>query len=174
MTDVPVSSVGVSPRQLAQSPYASGECSSYLSIFAIQFADIPLRRALDVWNARGILGLLFALCVTGFWMLPVALDAAVLHPAVAFFKVLSILIAGLLYRASWNGADMVSHAFFALSAIGMMLSVGLLYQDAPQQLCSTYRIDEQSDAGRAIMAWAIVGLAIWLGSVGLMSLDAES
>lgn len=133
-----------------------------LGWMAAAHAGDALTRTLARWNANGLPGLLFALCVTGFWMLPAALDQAVLHDGVAIAKVASLVAAGLLARASWPGAGMVLQAFFVLNWFWMTLAAGLLYQDAPRQLCSVYLVDQQGRAGVALVIWASVGMGLWL------------
>lgn len=125
-------------------------------------AGESLARALAPWNARGLPGLLAALLVTGFWMVPAALDRAVLDDATAVLKVLSLVAAGLLTGASWRSAGVVIQAFFVLNWFWMTLAIGLLYQEAPQQLCSVYLADQQAAAGAAMVGWAVVGLVSWL------------
>ncbi len=124
-----------------------------------------LSGALADWNVNGVPGLLFALCVTGFWMVPAALDRAVLHDGFAIAKIASLVVAGLLARASWPSAGIVVQGFFVLNWFWMTLTAGLLYQEAPQQLCSVYLIDQQAQAGTAIVVWALAGLGAWLGCV---------
>lgn len=118
-------------------------------------------RRLAPWNALGLPGLLAVQAVLAFWMLPAALDAAVLSPAVALGKVASVLAAGLAARWSWPRAGTVLQAFFVINASAMTLTVGLLYRSAPQQLCSVYLADEQAAAGAAMLAWAVLALGLW-------------
>ncbi len=56
----------------------------------------------------------------------------------------------------------------------MTLVAGLLYQEAPQQLCSVYLADEQRQAGQAVVLWAVVGLAAWLWRVAREACRAEA
>ncbi len=133
-----------------------------LGWMAAAHAGDALTRTLARWNANGLPGLLFALCVTGFWMVPAALDQAVLHDGMALAKVASLVAAGLLARASWSGAGMVLQAFFVLNWFWMTLAAGLLYQDAPRQVCSVYLIDQQGQAGVAMVIWTLVGMGLWL------------
>ena len=125
-----------------------------------------LTQALASWNAHGANGLLAALCITSFWMLPAALDYAVLHAGVAVAKVVSMVLAGLLAGLSWPAASQVLRAFFVINGFWMMLAAGLLYQEAPQQLCSVYLSDQQGAAGRALVAWAVLGMVGWLAQLG--------
>ena len=133
-----------------------------LGWFAATCAGHRLVRALESWNANGLPGLLFGLCVTGFWMVPAALDRAVLDDDMAIAKVTSLVAAGLLAGASWSCAGRVIQAFFVLNWVWMTLAAGLLYQDAPQQLCSVYLVNQQGEAGRAVVIWALIGLFAWL------------
>lgn len=142
--------------------------------FAATMAGEGLTRSLARWNANGLPGLLFAVCVTGFWMVPAALDQAVLHDGIAIAKVASLVAAGLLARASWSSAGMVVQAFFVLNWFWMTLAAGLLYQEAPQQLCSVYLLDQQGQAGRAMVIWAVVGLGLWFAHVARLSWSFES
>jgi hypothetical protein len=141
-----------------------------LGWLAAAHADRRPSGALADWNVNGVPGLLFALCVTGFWMVPAALDRAVLDDSLAIAKIASLVAAGLLARASWPAAGMVVQGFFVLNWFWMTLAAGLLYQEAPQQLCSVYLINEQAQAGTAIMVWALAGLGAWLGCVSLETL----
>ena len=129
-------------------------------------AGTRLTQALASWNTHGANGLFAALCITSLWMLPAALDHAVLHAGVALAKVVSMVLAGLLAGLSWRAASQVLRAFFVLNGFWMMLVAGLLYQEAPQQLCSVYLSDQQGAAVRALVAWSVVGMLGWLAQLG--------
>ncbi len=137
-----------------------------LGWWAARCAGPRLNHTLAAWNAHGANGLFAALCITSLWMLPAALDHAVLHAGMALAKVISMVLAGLLAGLSWPAASQVLRAFFVLNGFWMMLAAGLLYQEAPQQLCSVYLSDQQGDAGRALVAWAAVGLLAWMAQLG--------
>lgn len=145
-----------------------------LGWFAATFAKPRFTSALKRWNTNGLPGLVFALLATGFWMLPAALDRAVLNDAMAMAKVTSLVLAGLFAGASWTRAGLVIQAFFVLNWFWMTLAAGLLYQDAPQQLCSVYLADQQGAAGRVLVAWALAGLGLWLAGLVRAACLAES
>ncbi|HEY5928940.1 MAG TPA: hypothetical protein VIU02_01385 [Burkholderiales bacterium] len=144
-----------------------------LGCFAASSAGDSLIRSMSAWNARGLPGLLFALSATAFWMLPAALDAAVLEPGIATAKVATLVAAGFLVRMSWRAAGVVIQAFFVLNWFWMTLFAGLLYQQAPEQLCSVYLADQQTQAGISIVIWAAAGLAAWLWRVGYDALRSD-
>ncbi len=131
-------------------------------------------RLLPGWNARGLPGLLVASCVMAFWMLPVSLDLAVLHASVGVAKVASLVVAGMALKASWRAAGTVIQAFVVLNGAWMTLTAGLLYQSAPQQLCSVYLVDQQQRAGQALVMWGLAILALWLWRVARQSIRTET
>ncbi len=135
---------------------------------AAHVAQARQTRPLSAWNASGLPSFVAALLITGFWMLPVALDLAVLNAGVGIAKVVSLVIAGAVTGASWRKAGVVMQAFLILNWVWMTLTIGLLYQDAPQQLCSVYLSDQQSAAGQAMVILAVSVLIGWLSHVVIL------
>lgn len=123
---------------------------------------IPRSTPFSSWNPAGLPALLAASAIVAFWMLPVALDVAVLSPGMSLVKVASLLAAGLLTGSAWRRAGLVMQAFFLFKWVGMTLTAGLLYQTADQQVCSVYLADQQLAAGQALVAWAVGVLATWM------------
>lgn len=119
-------------------------------------------RRTDAWNEQGIAGLTAASAIVMFWMLPLALDAAVLDPLAGLAKVASVFLAGALVAMSLPRAAMALQAFFILGASWMMAVAGLLYRQSPQRLCSSYLQDDQAHAGAALIVLAIAIIGTWL------------
>lgn len=132
-----------------------------LGWLAARAAGPGLPRFLEPWNTKGLAALVFTALVTAFWMIPAALDLAVLHPAVGALKVASWVLAGLLLGASWKRAGLIIQAFFIFNWCWMTVAVGLIYQQAPRQLCSVYLADEQWDAGASMIFWAAAVFIAW-------------
>ncbi|HEY4075112.1 MAG TPA: hypothetical protein VGM52_18615 [Herbaspirillum sp.] len=134
-------------------------------------ASLWLRPASDAafsqWNIAGFPALLAGGLVLGCWMLPVALDAAVLDWRIATLKAASMVAAGFAIGWCWRRVAAVLQAFFLFNWCAMNLTAGLLYQNAPQQLCNVYLPDQQATAGNALLAWAVVVLLGWLLRAGL-------
>ncbi|MHC9086486.1 hypothetical protein ACYX7E_15860 [Luteimonas sp. RIT-PG2_3] len=124
-------------------------------------------------NAHGLSGLVLASLVTMYWMLPVALDLAVLHPWIGASKIAGLLIAGVAAGLSWSQAPLALQGFFVLGWAWMMATIGMIYQQAPQQLCSVYLGEQQVAAGRAIVLIAMVVLVAWCWQVGARLLRAS-
>lgn len=136
-------------------------------LFAVGFhaavlCRAPMRHALVRWNAFGIPGLTASALILGYWMLPVALDSAVLSPSAGMGKVVSMVLAGVLAGLSWRSAGIIVQAFFVLNWAWMTFVAGMLYHSTPDQLCSVYLSNQQESAGLAMMALAAAVLMVWL------------
>ncbi len=125
-------------------------------------AGSRLVRFIEPWNAKGLTALAVTALVTAFWMLPAALDLAVLNKGVALAKVISWIVAGMLMGVSWRSAGVVIQAFFLFNWCWMTVAVGLIYQQAPQQLCSVYLVDDQWNAGASMIFWAVAVFVLWV------------
>jgi hypothetical protein len=128
---------------------------------------LPRRLAARLGHVDG-LGLssaTLASCVSAFWMIPAALDLAVLDGWVALLKYLSWLLAGLLLAEGWQRLGGIPATYFLGNAAWMLITAGLLYRDAESRLCVSYLFDEQSVSGNGLVAW---GLA--LGGLALLKL----
>lgn len=111
-------------------------------------------RALDRVDADGLLGAVSATAVLAFWMLPIAVDLALLSTPVRLAKYASLWTAGaLLARSAPRWAD-GTLAFFAGNLAWMLATGGLLYLEAESRLCLSYLIDEQAVTGRGLLVAA--------------------
>ncbi|MBI5258171.1 MAG: hypothetical protein HY855_16830 [Burkholderiales bacterium] len=119
-------------------------------------------RHLRVLDWHGWSGATFASAVATVWMLPSALDAALLSEAVNAAKMASWWLAGWLVAGSarrWGPELLV----FGAGNLGwMMATAGLLYLDAPSALCVNYGADDQRITGTGL-----VMLACLLGALAL-------
>lgn len=118
-------------------------------------------RAFERIDALGLLGATWLLAVSALWMIPAALDLALLDARVGAFKLASWWLAGLLF--AWSAARLSTTLLaFALGNLAWMAaSAGLLYQSLETRLCVSYLQDEQVWTGRGLVALSIALLA-WL------------
>jgi hypothetical protein len=112
-------------------------------------------RALAFVDWQGWVGASLALFVTMAWMIPSALDAALLSTPVAAVKMVSWWLAGLMLAGSWNRLSPEVLLFAAGNAAWMMATAGALYIDAPLRLCASYLLEEQRYTGIALLAAAL-------------------
>jgi hypothetical protein len=123
----------------------------------------PLGRQEPRWLAQadwlGIPGLLLVIFATSFWMLPRMLDAALADPLIDLGKFLSMpLLVGLPLGLSWRRMPALGRAFLWANFIPKLGAIGGLYLAAPTRLCAYYRLDQQANAG-----WALIAVAVALG-----------
>ena len=124
-----------------------------------------LPRRLDALIARcnqlGLAGFGLASITMTYWMIPVALDAALLHGSAAAAKYATFIVSGALLPRSFRAAPLALQAFFVGNLAWMMATAGLIYQNTPQQLCVNYLIDAQSAAGEGLVAAALIIACAW-------------
>ena len=129
----------------------------------------PRHAPTDAFDAFGLLGAGVVSCVSAFWMIPAALDLALLHEPMRWAKVASWLLAGaLLARSAPRLGDEIA-VFFLGNLAWMFATAGLLYREAESRLCVSYLAADQVWTGNGLVA-----LAIALGALALQRLVAAS
>jgi hypothetical protein len=107
----------------------------------------------------GIPGLVLVLFSTSYWMLPLALDAALRDWRLEVLKFFSLPLAvGLPLGLSWQRMPALGRAFVVANVISKLGAAGGLFLAAPIRLCAYYRLDQQIEAG-----WALIGVAAIAG-----------
>ena len=122
----------------------------------------PWMQALRALDWHGWTGATFVSCVAVFWMLPSAIDAALLDPAMAAAKYASWWLAGAVMAGSWRRLDAEVLLFFVGNLAWMTATAGMLYLDTPARLCVSYLIDDQrwTGTGLIVLALALGGVAL--------------
>ena len=134
---------------------ASGSCLAALANERIEWL-----RGYDRLDAHGLLGATLASCVLAYWMIPAALDMALLSEPARLTKYASLWFAGFaLCRSHTRISDELA-LFFAGTLVWMMATVGLVYQTLPQRLCVSYLIDEQRWTGAGLVVAAALLAAV--------------
>jgi hypothetical protein len=121
---------------------------------------VSVVRALDFIDWQGWTGAWLSLVVLTAWMIPSALDAALLSTPVAAIKVASWWCAGLMLAGSWRRWSPELLLFVVGNAVWMMATAGLLYIEAPLRLCASYLQDEQRHTGIALVG-AALAIGVW-------------
>jgi len=122
-----------------------------------------LGRHVAAADPRGILGSTALSCVSAFWMIPSAVDASLVMPDMAAFKFASWWLAGFALTASFPQASARHLRATTVSLATMLAAAGFVYIDSRTRLCVDYLVDDQREAGIAM-----VTLAAWLGAVTLL------
>lgn len=130
-----------------------------------------LRERIAGWNALGLAGLSASAGVLGVSMIPRLLDLAVADARIDAAKWLALLLCGAALRLSWRPAGLVVQGFFLGNVLPMTAVVGVVYQEAADRLCNSYRLDEQTFVGAALV-WLAIGVAVaWVALAGRALLE---
>lgn len=114
------------------------------------------------YNEYGVPGLLLVSLVGAAWMIPKALDDALIDWRVAAFKYVGLPICGWILSASVRRAATVIKLFFLGNFCWMSAIVGMTYLDQPVRLCNAYLLNDQDWSGRGLIALAIMLPLAWL------------
>jgi hypothetical protein len=125
-------------------------------------------------NQMGLFGFVFASITLAYWMIPAALDAALLDGWVAAAKYASLVLSGALLWSSFRVAPLPLQAFFVGNLTWMTATIGLIYQSAPRQLCLNYLPDAQLSTGEGLVSAAVIGGLTWCASAAPAFLNGEA
>jgi hypothetical protein len=125
-------------------------------------------------NRMGLLGFVFASITLLYWMIPAALDAALLNAWVAAVKYISLVCSGALLWNSFRSAPLALQAFFVGNFAWMTATIGLIYQSASRQLCLNYLPDAQLSTGEGLVSAAVIGGLAWCASAAPAFLNSEA
>ncbi len=139
------------------------------------FAGIFIEQAYFTWRAQpltqtntwsyneyGMPGLIFVSFIGAYWMVPKALDDALVDLPTAAFKYIGLPICGWILRRSIRRANVVIKVFFLGNFCWMSAIVGIVYLDQPMRLCNAYLQSDQDWAGRGLIALSIILPLSWL------------
>lgn len=126
---------------------------------ALMAMALPMRwtARLALWNGQGISGILMAVMVSSWWMVPRALDWALASPAMELTKFVSLpLLVGAPLALSWSDLGGMGRGFVIANVLPMWAAVGWLYLAAPVRVCNFYLVEDQTAAGAGLLAVSIV------------------
>jgi len=126
-----------------------------------------MARALAPWNAYGLSGTLLALVALAYWMLPSAIDRAVVLPAADAAKLLTLWLTGAALRHTAERAPAVIQLFFIGTCVPMLLWLGFYFATTDRRLCNAYSLASQAQAGWALVGWGAVLALAGLAALGL-------
>jgi len=130
-------------------------------LFAYQYLNT--NRFLTLINEKGLAGILLCIFIGGYWMLPRALDAALLDPAVAFMKYISLpFFVGIPLAISWKKIHPIARAVIKIEFLTMLFRLGWLYLVSPIRLCNFYQLNEQIILGKCFLIIAISLSLYWI------------
>lgn len=113
-------------------------------------------------NEYGVPGLIWVSLVSMIWMIPKALDDALVDWRIAGFKYIGMPVSGWLLGASIRRAPTIVKLFFLGNFCWMSAIAGIIYLEQPARLCNAYLLDDQDWTGRGLIALAILIPLAWL------------
>ena len=120
------------------------------------------RARLLVFNQYGLTGFMAAQIIIAYWMLPIAIDRAVVSPSFDALKLLTLFISGLLLADAFKRAPGVLQLFFMGYWVPMMCWLGIYFATTGLRLCNAYSLDSQVATGRALLVLGLMLGAVWL------------
>lgn len=126
-------------------------------------------RWLGDWNQYGLTGFIAGQLIAAYWMLPLAIDRAVVLPQADAIKLVSLLACGAMLKVSFARSPAVLQLFFVGYAVSMLMSTGVFLATADRRLCNAYSLDSQWNAGCGVVA-----LGVALGSAWALRLVREA
>lgn len=114
------------------------------------------------WNRYGLSGFIAAQAIFAYWMLPLAIDRAIVLPLADLQKLVSLLACGALLQHSFARSPAALQLFFIGYAVPMMIWLGFYFINTDLRLCNAYSLASQVRTGRALVAWGLALGALWL------------
>jgi hypothetical protein len=125
-------------------------------------AQHRLAQQLARWNRYGLTGFIAAQAILAYWMLPLAIDRAIVLPLADLQKLVSLLVCGALLQHSFARSPAVLQLFFVGYTVSMMTWLGFYFTSTDLRLCNAYSLESQVNTGRALVAWGLLLGAAWL------------
>jgi hypothetical protein len=106
-------------------------------------------------NQFGLTGFLLVTVVFSYWMLPLALDKAIVQPAADLIKITTLILSGVVLRESFRCAPVVVQLFFMAYWSSMLVWLGAYFTTTDLRLCNVYSLETQYTAGKGLIALGI-------------------
>ena len=103
--------------------------------------------------------------IFAYWMLPSAIDRAVVLPAADAAKLVTLFIGGVLLADAFARAPAVLQLFFMGYWVPMMAWLGLYLATTELRLCNAYSLDSQAHTGWSLLALGLAAGALWLAQL---------
>ena len=120
---------------------------------------------LNPWNRHGLTGFLLILLLAAFWMVPLALDLALVSPIMLVIKITGWITAGFWLRQSMQQSHIAVQFFMLGNFVMMTAAVSDIYEHAPNRLCNAYGQNDQVVTAQGLLWMAITISTAWVVNV---------
>lgn len=138
---------------------------------------LPAVRALSrvaAFNQFGLTGFILAQAITAYWMLPSAIDRAVVMPIFDVLKLVTLVVSGLLLANAFRRAPTALQLFFIGYWVSMMAWLGIYLATTDLRLCNAYSLQSQVSTGWGLLALGVATGAAWLGNAWHTSIQTAT
>ena len=118
---------------------------------------------MSAWNVYGLNGFFLTFLILAYWMLPSAIDRAVVLPEADGLKLLTLFTAGALSKHALDRSPSVLQLFFVALTVSMLIWLGFYFITTELRLCNAYSLASQVSTG-----WGLIGLGITTGGAWLL------
>ena len=118
------------------------------------------------FNLFGLTSFMAAQGIIAYWMLPSAIDRAVVNPGFDVLKLLTLFVSGMLLSDAFQRAPMALQLFFIGYWVSMMCWLGVYFATTELRLCNAYSLESQLATGRGLLALGLLLGIVWLGNAG--------
>ena len=122
-------------------------------------------RRLAPFNQFGLTGFMAAQVMTAYWMLPLAIDRAVVLPLFDALKLFTLFVSGMLLADAFKRAPLALQLFFIGYWISMIAWLGIYLATTDLRLCNSYSLQGQVKTGWGLLALGLLLGTVWLGNV---------
>ncbi len=139
---------------------------------ALTYAALPphfgLRHLakLSQFNHFGLTGFMAAQVIIACWMLPMAIDRAVVQPPFDTIKLATLFTSGLLLADAFKRAPSVLQLFFMGYWVSMMCWLGIYFATTDLRLCNAYLMQSQVATGWGLLALGLLLGVVWVAVTG--------
>ena len=113
------------------------------------------------FNQFGLTGFMAAQVIVAYWMLPSAIDRAVVLPSADALKLITLFITGMLLADAFERAPGALQLFFMGYWMSMMAWLGIYFATTDLRLCNAYSLQSQSNTGWGLLALGITLSTVW-------------
>ena len=113
------------------------------------------------FNQFGLTGFMAAQAIVAYWMLPSAIDRAVVLPSADALKLLTLFITGMLLADAFKRAPGALQLFFMGYWVSMMAWLGIYFATTDLRLCNAYSLQSQSNTGWGLLALGMTLSLVW-------------
>ena len=132
---------------------------------ALALPRLVLLQRVAGFNAFGLTGFMAAQIIIAYWMLPLAIDRAVVLPLVDALKLITLLGSGMLLADAFRRAPAVLQLFFVGYWVSMMCWLGIYFATTDLRLCNAYSLQSQVNTGWGLLMLGISLSIAWVASV---------